>query len=81
MSRHLLNAQEIRGLHQKVRTPLGEGTSQGAYEIKQGAERVRGMLVRLPVNDVTRPHLGSANCLTPRATRTALFTFQEGDLL
>lgn len=64
----------------KVKTPLGEGVSQGPFEIRQGEESVRGVLVRLPVNDVTRVYLNQSHCLTPRASASALFAFREAEL-
>ena len=80
MSIHLLNPYEIKGLHKRVQTAYGEGVSQGRVEIKVGESHVDGVLVRLPLNDVTRLHLRDANCVTPRANRSALFIFALSEL-
>lgn len=61
----------------QVITPLGKGVAQGPYEVRDGkGETVgRAVLVRLPINDVTRPALHQSNCLTPNAERSGLWTF------
>lgn len=66
----------------KIKTPLGEGTMQAPFAVKdaQGENVVRGALVRLPINDVTRPHLNKSNCLTPHAQISGLWVFQESEL-
>lgn len=66
----------------KIKTPLGEGTMQAPFAVKdaQGEHVVRGALVRLPINDVTRPHLNKSNCLTPHAQISGLWVFQESEL-
>ncbi len=66
----------------KVKTPLGEGMIQGAFAIQDthGGKVVQGALVRLPVNDTTRPHLNKSNCVTPRASSSGVWVFKEGEL-
>jgi len=64
----------------KVKTPIGEGVSQGRFVTRQEDESIPGVLVRLPVNDVTRAHLSQSYCLTPRAQASALFVFSESEL-
>jgi len=66
----------------KVSTPLGEGMVQAPFAIKsaQGDDIVRGLLVRLPINDATRVHLNKSNCITPHATLSGLWVFQEKEL-
>lgn len=66
----------------KVNTPLGYGMVQGAYAVKagNGDDIVQGALVRLPINDTTRPHLNKSNCITPHATLNGLWVFQTKDL-
>jgi len=69
-------------VNQKVSTPLGEGVVQAPFAIQsdQGENIVRGALVRLPINESTRAHLNKTNCLTPHATLSGLWVFQEKDL-
>jgi hypothetical protein len=66
----------------KVKTPIGEGFVQGPFAVEtvSGDPVVRGALVRLPVNDITRPHLNQSNCMTPHATISGLWVFQEKEL-
>jgi len=56
----------------KIITPIGGGIVQGRLDDGR-------VLVRLPVNDITRPRL--AESLTPRATISGLWAFATGDLL
>lgn len=67
----------------KVSTPLGEGMVQAPFAIKsaQGDDIVHGLLVRLPINENTRLHLNKSNCITPYATISGLWVFQEKELL
>lgn len=70
-------------INQKVQTPLGEGVVQGAFAIleAQTEEPIsRGIAVRLPVNDVTRPHLNQPNCMTSHATVSGVWVFQESEI-
>lgn len=60
--------------NQKVKTPIGEGVFDGWWGSKDQA------IVRLPVNQETETHLHDENCLTPRATRQALFSFPTSEL-
>lgn len=62
---------------QKVKTPYGEGVEQGEYAMVDAMGAVVSVrrLVRIVINDETVRHLQDANCLTPRAVRSALFTF------
>lgn len=66
--------------NQKVNTPIGSGVVQGQFMARADESVIVKALVRLPVNDVTRPQLGKAYCLTPRAMKTALFVFTESEL-
>ena len=63
----------------KVRTPLGIGTFQLA-RFQAGRDKTFRYIVRLPVDEVTRPHLGEPNCLTKGAKLTALFYFTAAEL-
>jgi hypothetical protein len=68
-------------INAKVKTPFGEGLAQGSFAVMSGSEQVvRGLIVRLPVNDVTRKQLNQLNCLTPRAQVSGLWVFQAGEL-
>lgn len=71
----------ILNTNTRVTTPLGEGIVQGGYLLKdaQGQPVAQALLVRLPVNDVTRAHLNQANCITPRAQHSALFVFPTSE--
>lgn len=62
---------------QKVDTPLGRGIVQGRYALTDGNGAVVEVrqLVRIVINDETVQHLSDGNCLTPKATSSALFTF------
>jgi hypothetical protein len=61
-----------------VLTPLGSGVVQGRFERQGETGTAVRLLVRLPVNDVTRPRLRES--LTPRASKSALFIFEKGEL-
>lgn len=60
-----------------VQTPIGEGVAQSSLiHDKSGNKYV----VRLPINEQTKPHLKDANCITQRADRTGLWFFLEKEL-
>lgn len=65
-----------------VTTPLGAGVVLAPYVVTAANGEVisRGIAVRLPVNDETRKHLNKSNCITPRATLSGLWVFQESEL-
>lgn len=65
-------------INQRVNTPIGEGLYQGVYRAVMSA--IEKHLVRLPVNEQIAPHLHDENCVTPRATHQALFTFDPSEL-
>lgn len=69
-------------VNSKVITPLGQGTVNGAYAVMDatGEPIVKGVVVRLPVNDVTRRELTKSNCVTPTASLNGLWIFQEGEI-
>lgn len=70
-------------INQKVQTPLGEGFVQGAFAILEAKTEEpisRGIAVRLPVNDMTRPHLNQSNCMTSHATVSGVWVFQESEI-
>lgn len=69
-------------VNEKVNTPIGQGVVQGPFGVNDGNGEavVRGVLVRLPVDDATRSHLKKSFCVTPNAEVSALFVFQEGQL-
>ena len=76
--RYIVNPQVINyRFNELTDTPLGKGRSFGRFELKvKGQESLNDlMIVRLPLNDVTREHLKDSNCLTPNAKKSALFTF------
>jgi hypothetical protein len=78
MKRYIVNPQTIPTLfNQNVITPLGTGVAFGIFHLKDAGQESVGqrVVVRLKVDDEIRPHLAKANCLTPRATATAVFTF------
>jgi hypothetical protein len=64
-------------INQKVKTPLGDGIDQGRFAVLDGLQNVVAVqkLVRLVINDETVKHLKDANCLTPHATQSGLWTF------
>ena len=69
--------------NEKVETPLGPGIAQApAFSIQDahGNDVAQGVLVRLPINETTRPHLNKSNCLTPHANISGLWVFQVGQL-
>ena len=69
------------GTNQKVRTPLGEGIAQGLFAVTSEAGFVAsGVIVRLPVDEVTRRELRKSNCITPRAQVSGLWVFDVKDL-
>lgn len=70
-------------LNQEVKTPMGDGIVRGYFAIESadtGEEITKGISVRLPVNDITRPHLAEPSCMTPRATEYGVWVFPEADL-
>ncbi len=70
-------------INQKVRTPLGEGYVQGQFSVLDPITEAlvsKGVAVRLPVNEVTQPHLKDDSCLTSHATLSGVWVFQESDL-
>lgn len=66
----------------RVKTQFGDGVVQGPFVIRDAgnAEVARGVLVRLPINETTRPHMIAANCLTPRANYNGLWVFRESEI-
>lgn len=66
----------------RVSTPYGVGYVHAPFAVQndKGENVVRGVLVRLPVNDETRPHLNKSNCITPHAHLSGLWVFQESEL-
>jgi hypothetical protein len=65
----------------KVSTPIGMGIIQGAFAVMAGNEAVvNGVMVRLPIDDATRPQLAQSNCLTPHASLSGVWVFQEKEL-
>lgn len=66
----------------KVRTPIGVGIVQGASSAldDHSLRSARMMLVRLPINDETSQHRQDSNCVTPRATQSGLWVFEESEL-
>lgn len=78
MTRHIINPQVVSSFfNQQVTTPLGTGTAFGLFHLKETGQESIGqrVVVRLPVDETTRPHLTRENCMTPRATASAVFTF------
>jgi hypothetical protein len=73
----------VLAINQKVQTPLGEGYVQGAFAVLEAQTETlisKGIAVRLPVNDVTRPHLNQSNCMTSHATVSGVWVFQESEI-
>jgi hypothetical protein len=68
--------------NQQVITPIGAGITQGAFAITDanGKPIVSGVGVRLPINELTKPTMNKSNCLTPHATVSGLWVFQESEL-
>jgi len=66
----------------RVSTPYGVGYVHAPFAVQndKGETVVRGVLVRLPIDDTTRKHLNRSNCVTPRATLSGLWVFQESEL-
>lgn len=80
--KHVVEPNTISGFNMPVKTPLGMGRSLGRFLIKTAHEEgiAKGVLVRLPVNDDTRPHLNRSNCITPKAVKSGLWVFPESEL-
>lgn len=68
--------------NQPVNTPLGRGVTQGAFMATGGQNELvaHGIIVRLAINDVTKPTMNQSNCLTPHATLSGLWVFGQGDV-
>lgn len=68
--------------NQKVTTPLGVRMVQGRFAIVDANEQhvTTAVLVRLPINDVTRAEMSKSYCLTPRAVESGLWVFSSEDL-
>lgn len=68
-------------LNQLVNTPIGQGRYQGRLVPDiDGHSDGQLALVRLPINEETRTQLNQSNCLTPKATTTGLWSFNESEL-
>lgn len=73
----------IIAINQKVKTPLGEGFVQGQFMVLDANTEAlisKGIAVRLPVNEMTRPCLNNDNCLTSHASLSGVWVFQESEL-
>jgi hypothetical protein len=68
--------------NQEVTTPLGKGMvlAPFAVQLESGETVTVGILVKLPVNEVTTKALKQSNCLTPKAKVSGLWVFPEGEL-
>ena len=68
--------------NQMVETPLGAGTVLAPFAVvsETGEVVTKGVAVRLSVDDVTSKALKKSNCLTPTATLSGLWVFQEGEI-
>jgi hypothetical protein len=68
--------------NQLVKTPLGKGIEQGRFVILDGHNDLAavGVLVRLPINDLTRPEMNKSNCMTPHAQSSGLWVFQGSEI-
>ena len=66
-----VSAHTAIAVNQTVTTPLGKGVVQGRHSETE-------WLVRLPINEVTQPHLRKSE--TPRATLSGLWIFSEKEL-
>lgn len=83
MSRHIIDPQVVSMFfNRKVITPLGMGTAFGIFRLKERNQESVGerVVVRLAVDEQTRPHMGGAHCLTPRAANSVLFTFDVSEV-
>jgi hypothetical protein len=63
-----------------VVTPLGEGLLIGKSGERVTGEKgvvtiIDGYMVRLPVDDITRPHLSDQNCTTKHAQISGIWIF------
>lgn len=70
-------------INQPVVTPIGEGVYQGVITIQDPDSvecRDITVLVRVNLTEQSTPHLRDANCLTPYASESGLWTFKESDL-
>jgi hypothetical protein len=63
-----------------VQTPLGKGIVQGRFSVRAGDDAVSAVMVRMPIDDQTRAHLTKSNCLTPHASISGLWVFQESEI-
>jgi len=84
MTRHIVNPHLISSFfNQMVQTPLGEGRAFGLFHLKDAGQESIGqrVVVRLPVNDVTRPHLKEESCLTQKAEHSAVFIFDIEEVM
>lgn len=83
MSRHIVNPQVVSTFfNREVTTPLGTGIAFGVFRLKdRNQESVGGcVVVRLAVDENTRPHLSAAHCLTPHANESAVFMFDPSEV-
>lgn len=69
-------------LNQVVKTPLGAGRYQAPFAVvdAKGEIVTTGLMVQLPINEVTGAALNLSNCLTPSAKLNGLWVFQEGEI-
>lgn len=69
--------------NQQVETPLGLGVIQGQLLVIDGTTETlicKGIAVRLPINEITRPCLNQSNCLTSHAVESGIWVFPESEL-
>lgn len=69
-------------VNQKVSTPLGDGIVQGGFAVVDAGREIvsSAVLVRLPINDVTRAELNKSYCMTPTANVSGLWVFDAGEI-
>ena len=69
-------------INQTVQTPLGVGHFMANYAVLDGngVPVGKGRMVQVKLTDANRRHIKDSNCLTPLATSTALFVFQDNEL-
>jgi hypothetical protein len=62
----------------RVKTPLGVGIAQGRFSNLE--EMISAVLVRLPINEITKAELNKSYCMTPNALLSGLWVFTENEV-
>ena len=67
-------------INERIHTPLGLGVVQGQLSTVNPKDETARVIVRVKLTESIRARLADANCLTPRAQISGLWTFTPQEL-